>query len=647
MSTYATNKSAGSGGGGSGTTTVGTIDSQAPSANGGVIAGTTLYFQSASGTAPGLVNDAAQSFAGAKTFLSTITATNLSGTNTGDVTLGTVPASLTLVGQVLSLAAGSLTDVGTDGIVITGGANAVLGSGTSIAQAAASGSQNGYLSSANFTTFSSKVGSLTVASANGFAGTSSGGTTPALTLSTTVTGLLLGNGTAVSAAPTTGAGNVVLSTSPTMTGTVNVTNLVGSGTISGTNLTSGGHAILDLAIANNLSDVASKTASFDNLSPMTTAGDIIVGGTAGTGTRLAVGSATQFLKGGTTPTYATAVTSVAVTGTNALTVSGSPITTSGTIALSPASVTITNSNLTVTAAMSTMLFDVPSGAITATLPTAVAINGRIYTFKVRTTAGGTLTVATTSSQTIDGSTTVVLTAVHSFITVESDGSNWQIIGQNSTTSTTVAPSITRLTTGSGTYTTPVGAVYLRVKMVGGGGGGGTDGNNATAGTNGISCAFGAGLLSVGGGFGGVGGGNGGTGGAGGAVNTTAGTVIESWSGQAGAPGFEGGIPGVGATGGSSRFGGGGPGGPAQGGAGVDAVALTGSGGGGSSNNATGNNGGGGGAGAYLEVQLTSLASSYAYSTGVGGAGASASGGSGAFADGGHGADGIIIVEAYF
>jgi len=49
----------------------------------------------------------------------------------------------------------------------------------------------------------SAVGTVTavsVASANGLAGTSSGGATPALTLSTTVTGIVKGNGTALSAA---------------------------------------------------------------------------------------------------------------------------------------------------------------------------------------------------------------------------------------------------------------------------------------------------------------------------------------------------------------------------------------------------------------------------------------------------------------
>ena len=44
------------------------------------------------------------------------------------------------------------------------------------------------------------VTAVSVVSANGFAGTSSGGATPALTLTTTVTGLLKGNGTAISAA---------------------------------------------------------------------------------------------------------------------------------------------------------------------------------------------------------------------------------------------------------------------------------------------------------------------------------------------------------------------------------------------------------------------------------------------------------------
>jgi hypothetical protein len=70
----------------------------------------------------------------------------------------------------------------------------------------ASAANRGALSSADWSTFNGKqpagtyVTSVSVVSANGLAGTSSGGATPALTLSTSVTGLLKGNGTAISAA---------------------------------------------------------------------------------------------------------------------------------------------------------------------------------------------------------------------------------------------------------------------------------------------------------------------------------------------------------------------------------------------------------------------------------------------------------------
>ncbi|HEY9703677.1 MAG TPA: hypothetical protein V6C58_14615, partial [Allocoleopsis sp.] len=65
---------------------------------------------------------------------------------------------------------------------------------------------------------------------------------------------------------------------------------------------------------------------------------------------------------------------------------------------------------------------------TITLPTAVGITGRIYTIKL--TASGTGTVGTTSSQTIDGSTTYSLSAQYKYVTVQSNGSNWNIIGNN-------------------------------------------------------------------------------------------------------------------------------------------------------------------------------------------------------------------------
>jgi hypothetical protein len=65
---------------------------------------------------------------------------------------------------------------------------------------------------------------------------------------------------------------------------------------------------------------------------------------------------------------------------------------------------------------------------TITLPTAASIAGRMYTIKL--TASGSATVATTSSQTIDGSTTYSLSAQYKYVTVMSNGSNWIIIANN-------------------------------------------------------------------------------------------------------------------------------------------------------------------------------------------------------------------------
>jgi hypothetical protein len=66
---------------------------------------------------------------------------------------------------------------------------------------------------------------------------------------------------------------------------------------------------------------------------------------------------------------------------------------------------------------------------TITLPTAAGISGYVYTIKL-TASSATGTVATTSSQTIDGSTTYSLSAQYKYVTVQSNGTNWIIIANN-------------------------------------------------------------------------------------------------------------------------------------------------------------------------------------------------------------------------
>jgi len=82
--------------------------------------------------------------------------------------------------------------------------NVILGNGTSAVQFVAPGTNGNVLTSNGTTWVSSSapatgVTSVSVATANGFAGTSSGGSTPILTMTTSITGLLQGNGTAISA----------------------------------------------------------------------------------------------------------------------------------------------------------------------------------------------------------------------------------------------------------------------------------------------------------------------------------------------------------------------------------------------------------------------------------------------------------------
>lgn len=82
---------------------------------------------------------------------------------------------------------------------------------------------------------------------------------------------------------------------------------------------------------------------------------------------------------------------------------------------------------TLTATDSVILASATSAAFTVTLPTAAGIAGRTYTVKKTDSSANTVTIATTSSQTIDGLSTLVLTQQWEYVQVISDGSNWQVI----------------------------------------------------------------------------------------------------------------------------------------------------------------------------------------------------------------------------
>lgn len=168
-------------------------------------------------------------------------------------------------------------------ITTTGGLTPTIG----ITQSGAA--SDGYLSSTDWNTFNNKqaagtyVTSVAVASSNGFAGSSSSGATPTLTLSTSITGLLKGNGTAMSAA-TAGTdysdGTASLATgilkSTTTTGALSIAVAADFPTLNQNTTGTAGNVTGTVAIANGGTGQTSQTAAFDALAPTTTKGDLIV-----------------------------------------------------------------------------------------------------------------------------------------------------------------------------------------------------------------------------------------------------------------------------------------------------------------------------------------------------------------------------------
>jgi hypothetical protein len=195
-----------------------------------------------------------------------------------------------------------------------------------------------------------------------------------------------------------------------------------------------------------------------------------------------------------------------------------------------------------------------------------------------------------------------------------------------------APTVVGFTGGSGTYTPPATALYLKVKMFGGGAGGAGSGSSPGAGSNGGNTTFGASLIA-----------SGATARSGGGVTFSGVTMLSAVAGQNGGGGS--GTNAVtlneGGDGGASPLGGAGRGG-ALGFVSEAAVASTGSGGGGASSPTGVASGNGGGAGAYMEFIIPlPAAGSYNYSVGSGGAG-----GTGTSA-GAAGSAGRIIVEEHY
>ena len=204
------------------------------------------------------------------------------------------------------------------------------------------------------------------------------------------------------------------------------------------------------------------------------------------------------------------------------------------------------------------------------------------------------------------------------------------------------PTRTTLTSGSGTYTPPSGAVQLKVRMVGGGGGGAAAyptvasnaGNASDTVFNSVHAAGGLGGANENSGNA-SGGGAGGTGGSGTASFRAPGGPGGAGPNENGSDGAQ--MPSN--FGGSSLLGGGAyPNGNLTG---NNALANTG--GGGVGGTGTFGGGGGGGGGEYVELIINNPTTvGYAYSVSTGAAGGTSVG-----ATGGNGGSGVIIIDEYY
>jgi len=147
------------------------------------------------------------------------------------------------------------------------------------------------------------VTSVSVTSANGFAGSvATNTTTPAITISTSITGLLKGNGTAISAA--TAGSDYLAPPSGTSLLKANSGGALANATAGTDYLAPFGSQTANTVYAAPNGSAGSPTfralaaadlPSFSALSPITTKGDLIVGNGTNSATRLAVGTDTYVL----------------------------------------------------------------------------------------------------------------------------------------------------------------------------------------------------------------------------------------------------------------------------------------------------------------------------------------------------------------
>lgn len=319
---------------------------------------------------------------------------------------------------------------------------------------AANATTNGYLTSTDWSTFNSKgVGNVTSISTG--TGLTGGPITTTGTISLANTAVTAGSYGSVSSVGTftvdaqgrlTAAANATIAigvaqVSGAVPNTVNViagTGLSGGGALTGNvTLSQSANTVQQLVGVQN-NGVTTGTRQIVNFVPGTnitiTTADDAAGGrvnvtvsTSGLGTMATQNANNVNITGGTITGASVTIAALNNTPIGNVTPSTAVFTTMSTSGLL-ATISTKTSNYTLTATDFTVLGNAAGGAFTLTLPTAVGASGQIYTLKKTDSSANAVSIATTSAQTIDGQSSYSLAYQYQGVIVQSNNSNWVIIG---------------------------------------------------------------------------------------------------------------------------------------------------------------------------------------------------------------------------
>jgi hypothetical protein len=208
-------------------------------------------------------------------------------------------------GNGITLSSGNVTAVGT-GIISVGASGIAVVNSTAPGQVVLGNASD----VATWTTVSgdatlNSTGTLTLANVNSNTG-AWGGSTAIPTFTVNGKGLLTAASSVAVIAP---AGTL---TGTTLSSSVVSSSLTGLGVIA-----SGTWNGTAIGVAYGGTGQTTALTAFNALSPMTTVGDTLYGGTSGSATRLAAGSNTQVLIGGSTPSWGAVAISTMVSGLGA------------------------------------------------------------------------------------------------------------------------------------------------------------------------------------------------------------------------------------------------------------------------------------------------------------------------------------------